>query len=180
MTPVASWTLPLVAALVIFGAMALEARRSTANERALRAIGGRRVDDPSHSWMQVVYPGGFLAVCLEGWWRGVSLQGGVDGWMAAGVALLVAGKVLKWSAILALGTRWSFRVFVLPGAPLVVDGPYRWLRHPNYVGLVGEIVGSALWMRAPIAGTLFAVAFAILLSVRIGVEERALGVAPRA
>lgn len=180
MTPSGSWPLPLVAGLVIFGAMAVEAWRSTTNQRALRAIGGRQVDDPSYRWMQAVYPGGFLAVCLEGWWRGVSAHGAVNAWMAAGVALFLAGKVLKWSAIVALGPRWSFRVVVLPGAPLVVHGPYRWLRHPNYVGLIGEIAGSALWMRAPIAGTLFAVSFAIILAVRIGIEERALGVAPRA
>lgn len=174
------WLLPLLAGLVIFGAMAVEAARSAANERALEALGGRPVADPSYPWMQVVYPGGFLAVCLEGWWRG----GPGDGWgtslVAAGIVVFAAGKALKWWAIVALGARWSFRVFVLPGAPLVMRGPYRWLRHPNYVGLVGEIAGSALWMRAPITGTLFAVTFAIILFVRLGIEERALGLAPRA
>jgi methyltransferase len=171
-----SWLLPVLAGLVIFGSMAIEAARSAANERALVAIGGRQVADPSYPWMQVIYPGGFLAVCLEGWWRGLP----VDGWVAAGIAVFAAGKALKWWAIVTLGQRWSFRVFILPGAPLVVGGPYRWLQHPNYVGLVGEIAGSALWMRAPIAGTLFAVTFGIILYVRIAIEERALGLAPRA
>lgn len=175
-----SWLLPLVAALVIFAAMAVEAQRSTANERALLAIGARQVADPSYRWMQVVYPGGFLAVCLEGWWRGVTGNDWEAGWVTAGVAVFAAGKALKWWAISTLGQRWSFRVFILPGTPLVERGPYRWLRHPNYVGLVGEIAGSALWMRAPIAGTLFAVTFGIILYVRIAIEERALGLAPRA
>lgn len=174
------WLMPLLAALVIFGAMAIEAARSTANERALAAVGGRQVADPSYPWMRVVYPGGFLAVCFEGWWRGVPGDGWGTGLVAAGIAVFAAGKALKWWAIVVLGERWSFRVWVLPEAPLVVRGPYRWLRHPNYVGLVGEIAGSALWMRAPIAGTLFAVTFGIILFVRIGIEERALGLAPRA
>ena len=179
MTTAAAW-LPLLAAAVIFGAMALEAARSSANERALLAIGGREVRDPSYPFMQVVYPGGFAAICLEGWWRGVPDHGWPLGWVAVGIAVFAAGKALKWWAIVTLGQRWSFRVFIVPGASLVSRGPYRWLRHPNYVGLIGEIAGSALWLRAPIAGTLFAVTFAIILFVRIGIEERALGLAPRA
>jgi isoprenylcysteine carboxyl methyltransferase (ICMT) family protein YpbQ len=54
------------------------------------------------------------------------------------------------------------------------------LRHPNYVGVAGEVVGIALWMRAPITGTLFAVSFGLILLWRIRIEERALGLAPRA
>ena len=167
---------PLVALLVVAVAMALEAVRSAANERVLIAAGARQVPDASYPFMRVVYPAGFLAVCLEGWIRGVQW----DGVAAAGLALFLAGKAVKYAAIAVLGDRWSFRVFVLPGAPLVRRGPYRWLRHPNYVGLVGEIVGSALWMRAPIAGTLFAVSFGIILLARIRIEERALGLASRA
>ena len=174
MTPAAA--LPLVALLVIFGAMAAEARRAGANERALRAAGARAVPDPGYPWMQVAYPAGFLAVCLEGW-----LRGGVwDAWAAAGLAVFLAGKTIKYAAVAALGPRWTFRVIVLPGAPLVSHGIYRVLRHPNYVGVAGEVLGSALWMRAPIAGTLFAVTFALILLRRIHVEERALGLAPRA
>ena len=67
-----------------------------------------------------------------------------------------------------------------PGAPLVTRGVYRHLRHPNYVGIVGEVLGSAVWMHAAIAGTLFAVSFGLILLIRIRVEERALGLAPRA
>ena len=53
----------------------------------------------------------------------------------------MAAKALKWWAILTLGRFWTFRVIVVPGATLVAGGPYRWLRHPNYVGVIGELVG---------------------------------------
>lgn len=168
--------LPLVALVVIFGTMGIEALRSAANERVLRRAGAREVPDPSYPWMQVAYPAGFLAVCLEGWWRGVHW----DGWVTAGLLLFLAGKAIKYAAIAALGTRWTFRVFTLPGAPLVSHGVYRVLRHPNYVGVAGEVLGSALWMRAPITGTLFAVTFGLILLRRIQIEECALGLAPRA
>ena len=169
--------LPLVALLVIFGSMGVEALRSAANEQVLRAAGGRVVPDPSYPWMQVVYPAGFLSVCLEGWWRGVHWG---DALVLSGLLLFLAGKAIKYAAIAALGERWTFRVVVLQGAPLVTRGIYRWLRHPNYVGVAAEVVGSALWMRAPITGTLFAVMFGLILLTRIRIEERALGLAPRA
>lgn len=168
--------LPLLALVVIFGTLGVETLISGANERVLRDAGARIVRDPSYPWMQAVYPTGFLAVCLEGWARGVHW----DGVVAAGLGLFVLGKAIKYAAIAALGERWTFRVIVLPGAPLVTRGVYRWLRHPNYLGVVGEILGSALWMRAPITGTLFAVMFGLILVVRIRTEERALGLAPRA
>jgi methyltransferase len=167
---------PLVASVVVFGAMALEAWLASANERALQTRGARIVPDPSFRWMQVVYPAGFLLVILEGWARRVQWHD----WIAAGVAIFLLGKVVKYAAIATLGTRWSFRVLVVPDAPLVSRGIYSVLRHPNYVGVAGEVVGIALWMRAPITGTLFAVSFGLILLWRIRIEERALGLAPRA
>jgi methyltransferase len=65
-------------------------------------------------------------------------------------------------------------VLVLPGTPLVSTGPYRFMRHPNYLGLLGEIAGVALMMRAPITGFLSGLAFGALLIARIRVEERML------
>jgi methyltransferase len=57
---------------------------------------------------------------------------------------------------------------------LVTDGPYRYIRHPNYVGVVGEIAGLALVARAAISGPLSIVSFAVLIALRIRVEERTL------
>ena len=168
---------PGVALAVVFGTMGLEALRSRSNERALLARGAHPVPDPSYAWMQLVYPLGFLAVCAEGWWRQTRWT---DDGVLLGVAAFLIAKAVKYAAIGALGQRWSFKVLVLPDVPLVTRGIYRWLRHPNYVGVAGEVLGSAVWMRAPITGTLFAVTFGVILLRRIRIEERALGLAPRA
>lgn len=167
---------PLVALVVVFGTMAAEAVLASANERVLLARGATVVRDPSFPWMRAVYPAGFLAVIVEGWWRGVHW----NGWLALGLVIYVLGKAIKYAAIATLGTRWSFRVLILPGAPLVTRGIYAVLRHPNYVGVAGEVIGLAVWMQAPITGTLFAVTFGFILLWRIRIEERALGLAPRA
>ena len=63
---------------------------------------------------------------------------------------------------------------VRPGVPLVASGPYRWLRHPNYVAVAGELAAVALMSGARVAGPLGTLLFTLLMLRRISVEERAL------
>ena len=94
--------------------------------------------------------------------------------MLWGLAVFGLAKAIKFWAIASLGPRWSFRVLVLPGAPLVTSGPYRWMRHPNYVGVMGELRAWPIALSAVITGALALVAFGWILVRRIKVEERAL------
>ncbi len=73
------------------------------------------------------------------------------------------------------GPRWNTRVIVLPDAPLVREGPYRWLHHPNYVAVVAEGFALPLVHTAWLTATAFTLANALLLSVRLRVENEALG-----
>ena len=84
-------------------------------------------------------------------------------------------KWIKYWAVVTLGPRWSFRVLVLSGSPLITTGPYRFMRHPNYLGVIGKIGGMAVMAQAPLAGITSLLVFAALLVLRIRVEERALG-----
>ena len=93
----------------------------------------------------------------------------------SGLALLGFAKALKLWAISSLGTRWSYRVLVLPGEPLVANGPYRFISHPNYVAVVGEIVSVALIVWAPFTGILATLGFGWLMILRMKIEDRALG-----
>jgi len=96
------------------------------------------------------------------------------------LACVVAAQVLRYWSVHALGRSWNVRVIVIPGAPRVVRGPYRWLRHPNYLAVVIEGVAVPLAHTAWITATVFSLANAWLLAVRIRCEERALahGAAP--
>jgi methyltransferase len=94
-----------------------------------------------------------------------------------GAVVFAAAKALKWWAIVSLGPFWTFRVVVIPGEALVVGGPYRWLRHPNYVAVMGELAGVALLTGAPVSGVTAMAVFGLLLIKRIAVEERALDAA---
>ena len=95
------------------------------------------------------------------------------GWIALGVFLFA--QVLRYWAIASLGERWNVRIIVIPGEPLVRRGPYRFLRHPNYLAVALEIASLPLVHGAFLTALVFSVANAALLRVRIRVEESALG-----
>jgi len=166
------FTMQAVALLVVVVVpwLLLETWRSRRHERALRAAGAIEPPDDVYRWMRIVYPGTFMAMAAEGTLAAPACTTLV----AVGIGVFLAAKLLKWWAIISLGRYWSFHVLVVPGAPLVASGPYRWLRHPNYVGLMGEIAGVALMMRAPFTGVGAAIAFGALLAARIRVEDRML------
>ncbi len=149
----------------------LETWRSRRHERALRAAGAIEPADDVYAWMRVVYPGHVRGDDRR---RRTGPGRACSTLVSVGIGVFLAAKLLKWWAILSLGRLWSFHVLVLPGAPLVTGGPYRFLRHPNYLGLIGEIAGVALMMRAPFTGAGAAIAFGALLLARIRVEERLL------
>jgi len=100
------------------------------------------------------------------------------GWPMLVVVLLAQG--LRWWCIGVLGRQWNTRVIVVPGLPLVASGPYRWIRHPNYVAVVLEGLALPLVHDAWITAIVFTVLNIPLLMVRIRVEEAALSSASAA
>ena len=93
------------------------------------------------------------------------------------LAVTVAANALRWWCISTLGSRWTARVIVLPGAPLVRSGPYRWFGHPNYVAVIIEGFALPLTGSAWITACTFTVLNAALLTVRIRGEIAALAAA---
>lgn len=93
------------------------------------------------------------------------------------LAVVVASQALRWWCIETLGRQWNTRVIVVPGLPLVRSGPYRLLRHPNYVVVVAEGAALPLVHSAWLTAVVFAVANAALLTTRIRAEDRALATA---
>jgi methyltransferase len=94
------------------------------------------------------------------------------GWPMLVIAL--AAQALRWWCIRTLGPQWNTRVVVVPGLPLVRSGPYRWLRHPNYVAVVAEGIALPLVHTAWITATVFTVLDTFVLTTRIRCENRLL------
>lgn len=160
--------LTLIAVLLM---AAGEAALSSFNERLLRARGADEVVDPVLRTMMWSYPASFIAMAVEGAWTGPS----PPTLLAAGLALFGASKALKMWSIAALGARWTFRVLVLPDVPPVTHGPYAWMRHPNYLAVLGEMAAMAMIVWAPVSGGIALVLYAGVLRRKIALEERALG-----
>jgi methyltransferase len=92
-------------------------------------------------------------------------------------ALVIGANALRWWCIAALGPRWSARVIVMPGLPLVRTGPYRYINHPNYVAVIVEGAALPLMGSAWITACTFTVLNLALLTVRVRCESRALAAA---
>ncbi|HZB25072.1 MAG TPA: isoprenylcysteine carboxylmethyltransferase family protein [Vicinamibacterales bacterium] len=144
---------------------------SMRNERQLRAQGAVEPDGDVYTLMQIIYPASFLAIIFESAQRAPDR----DALVAAGFAVFVAAKMLKYWAITTLGVRWTFRVLVPPASSVISAGPYRLLSHPNYVAVIGELVGAALIAHAVVTGPIAVALFGTLILLRIRTEERALG-----
>ncbi len=115
----------------------------------------------------------FLAACAaEPWLPGRALSPALA---AMCIIILIGAQALRWWAIITLGPRWTTRVIVFPDAEPVTAGPYRWLRHPNYVAVIIEMIALPLVHGAWITAVLASLGNALLLRTRIAVEERALG-----
>ena len=158
----------LVLLPVVFIPMLIEARVAAINERRQRERGGVEPSSDVYAIMRIAYPAVFLAMIAEGVWR----PG--HAFVLAGAVLFVLAKCLKSWAIVTLREAWTFRVIVRPDVPLVTSGPYRVLCHPNYVAVVGELVGVALMSGARVAGPLGTIFFSLLMLRRISVEEEAI------
>jgi methyltransferase len=138
------------------------ARRNT---KALMANGAVEVA-PGHYPLIVLLHAVWLAgLWLLGWQRSVGTV-----WLAIFLVL----QVLRVWVLATLGPRWTTRIIVQPGLPLVATGPYRLLSHPNYVVVVGEIAVLPLCLGLPWYALAFSIANAAVLTIRIRAENAAL------
>ena len=137
-------------------------RRNTAS---LLANGAHEVA-PGHYKMIVLLHTLWLAgLWLLGWARQLILV-----WLA----ILLALQGIRVWVLATLGRRWTTRIIVLPGVPLVTTGPYRFVSHPNYLVVIGEIAALPLCLGLPWYALIFSVANLAVLAIRIRAEDGAL------
>ena len=154
----------LVLALVTLERLAelVWARRNT---RRLKAQGARETGAGHYPLIVALHAAWLAGLWLWGRGQPVSIA-----WLIV-FAALQAGRL--W-VLATLGGRWTTRIIVLPGEPLVRRGPYRLMAHPNYAVVAGEILVLPLALGLPLYGLIFSVLNAAVLFVRIRAESRAL------
>ncbi|WP_083742206.1 isoprenylcysteine carboxyl methyltransferase family protein [Bradyrhizobium mercantei] len=139
-------------------------RRNTAR---LLACGAIEVGAGHYKLIVLVHAGWLIALWIWGRNQDVNLT------ILAAFASL---QVLRLWVLTALGPRWTTRIIVLPGVPLVASGPYRFFPHPNYAVVVGEIALLPLALHLPLLALVFTVLNLAVLAVRIRAEGRALSI----
>ncbi|MHB1260574.1 MAG: isoprenylcysteine carboxylmethyltransferase family protein [Thermoplasmatota archaeon] len=161
------WWLVLALGAQRLAEMAAAAR----NTSRLITTGARLVKDDGYGLLVTTHSLFFIAAVAEAVY---APWAHIGPWTLPGLALLIVGEGLRGWAMFALGGRWTTRIVILPKAPLVAGGPYRFLRHPIYVGvtlvLAGFPLAFGLWGTLGLAATLNGVA----LARRIQREDRAL------
>jgi methyltransferase len=139
---------------------------SERNTKRLRARGAQEHGAAHYPYIVAVH-----VLWLAALWATAPLQGTIDVfWLAMYVLLQFA----RFWVIATLGPRWTTRIIVLPGEDLVKEGPYRYLNHPNYWVVAGEIAVLPLVFGLPLVALVFSALNAAVLWVRIRVENKAL------
>ena len=164
--------LAYVAAVVAAAGISLAERRvALANERRLRAAGAREIAPWVFAWMLPVYLLHFVLAPAER----VLFDRRPALWLTAAMSgVYVAAKLLKLSVIRTLGRSWTMRAYPPEPGAIVTGGPYRVLRHPNYVAVLAEVTALPLMGGAWVTAVLCGGAFVPLLWARVRSEERAL------
>jgi methyltransferase len=137
-------------------------RRNTAS---LLANGGHEIAPGHYKWIILLHTLWLAGLWLLGWARQLILI-----WLA----ILLALQGLRVWVLATLGHRWTTRIIVLPGVPLVTTGPYRFVSHPNYLVVIGEIATLPLCLGLPWYALIFSVANLAVLAIRIRAEDAAL------
>jgi methyltransferase len=148
-----------------------ELRLSRGNEQRMRQRGGREHAPETYRWIVTLHAAWFAAMLLEVFAGRRKFHPRLA---APAFGVFAAGQALRLIAIRALGGHWSTRVMTVPGEAPVQHGIYRYMRHPNYLGVELEIVAAPLLHSAYLTSAVFGVANALLLRDRIRHEEQAL------
>jgi methyltransferase len=154
------------------GERLVELSISRRNARLAHAGGAHEVGQSHFRIMVLIHATFFVACAAEVYLLG-RRPPGVLAWIAVGATL--AAQALRYWVVYTLGARWNVRIIVWPDLPPVTHGPYRFVRHPNYVAVILEMLFVPLVHGAYWTGVVFSLANAAILRVRVRAEERALG-----
>jgi methyltransferase len=136
-----------------------------ANTAKLLARGAREIAAGHYPMLVAMHTAWLISLWI--WGRDQSVD------LFALVIFVVLQGLRVW-VLATLGSRWTTRIVVLPGEPLVSSGPYRFLSHPNYMVVAAEIAVLPLALHLPWVALIFSILNALVLVIRIRAEARAL------
>ncbi len=135
------------------------------------ARGGVEFGAGHFKWMVVMHTAFLFSMVTEFVFQGSSLPDEVRIWA---IILAILCQVMRWWIIRSLGYQWNTRVIVVPGMPRVISGPYQFVNHPNYIVVALETAVLPLIFSSWRTALVFSVLNALMMRVRIRVENDAL------
>jgi methyltransferase len=162
-------------ALVVFLAVVAAQRIgelvfSARNARRVRARGAREFGSSHFPFIVAVHTLFLVSLPTEVVFLGARPGRAWPLWLA----VWLGAQALRYAAVRALGDRWNARIFVVPGEPPVRSGPYRFVRHPNYVAIVVELIAASMLFGAWRTAIVISLLNAVALRIRIRAENAAL------
>jgi methyltransferase len=148
---------------------------SRRHQRDLANCGARKHRDPRYGWMVAFHAGVLIGAAAEV----MLLHRRFVPWLAYPALLLfVLATLLRWWVIRTLGIHWNTEIVDSASLGVVSEGPFRWVRHPNYLGVFVELIALPLIHTAWLTATFAAAANAWVLRNRLRIEERLLEAVP--
>ena len=158
--------------LAIVGAgRLLEMGISRRHQRALAARGATKVAEPHFRWMVLLHSGVLAGAALEVW---LLRRPFIPALALPMIVLFVLSNALRWWVILAMAEHWNVQVVDSLRLGVVTRGPFRWIRHPNYLAVFVELLAVPLIHSAWLTALLGSLAHILVLRRRLAVEEAVL------
>ena len=153
----------------------LELQLSRRHQHQLANSGARKHRDPQYRWMIALHTGVLIGAALEV----ILLRRPFIPWLAfPAVVFFALATVLRWWVIRTLGVHWNTEVVDSAALGVVSDGPFRWVRHPNYLGVFVELIALPLIHTAWITAIFAALGNIFVLRNRLSIEEHLLDAVP--
>ena len=149
----------------------LELVLAKVNESLLIRSGGLIVKETNYIFMVLLHTSWLLVLSYFAFFSPIVLEPVVA---TVALAFFLLGQTIRVVAIFTLGKKWSTRIMVRPGGKVVTKGIFKWIRHPNYVGVILEIAALPLFARLYVVALVFSILNLITLFLRLKKEEETL------
>lgn len=140
------------------------------NESYVKAIGAREYDRSGYRLIVLMHIGFFISLISEYLFS----NGNLNKFWITLLIIFILAQFLRYWAIGALGRNWNTKILVIPGTEPINRGPYKYVKHPNYIAVITEIAVIPLIFSCYFTAVVFSILNVLVLKRRIKIEEAAL------
>ncbi|MDF9760843.1 methyltransferase [Peribacillus simplex] len=140
------------------------------NEKQLKGAGAVEYGKSHYRWMVIMHLSFFIVLIIEV----LAYERDVAGLWPIWLTLFLIAQSGRIWVISSLGKHWNTKIIVVPNAEVVIKGPYKYFKHPNYIIVATEIIVISLLFNAYYTAIIFSFLNAWMMAVRIPLEEKAL------